>query len=367
MPTPILHVAPFLWSGAGRVITRLCIDQAAHRPVVLVTTGASEGLTDWPSYRRALRAAGVTHHRLDVFHRDAERFWTAATRLAALVGALRPGVIHAHAGVPTALAAIARDRCHSRARLIAQMYSWGPDRPAWMNTQDAWAFGQADRVVCSAHAYRDLLAAHGVATSQMSYLPWGLDLAALPRRPPVGPPTAAPVIGCVGRVEPRKNQVALVEAFARLRRRLPAARLELVGPVADEAYARALAATIARLRLSAAVRVTGHVKDVTRFVRHWSLFASLSADEGQGLAVLEAMALGVPVAARRVAGIEDFLTHGTTGWLIAPGGAVATATALRAALDDPRAAAVVDRARRLVERNYDWTTMRQRFDRLYRA
>ena len=367
MPTPILHVAPFLWSGAGRVITRLCIDQVAHRPVVLVTTGASEGLADWPAYRRALRAAGVTYHRLDVFHRDAERFWTGATRLAALVRALEPGVIHAHAGVPAALAAIARDRGNSRARLIAQMYSWGPDRPAWMNAQDAWAFGQADRVVCSAHAYWHLLAAHGVPPSHLSYLPWGLDLAALPRRPHVGAPTAAPVIGFVGRIEPRKNQVALVEAFARLRRQVPAARLELVGPVADEAYARALTATIARLRLGAAVRVTGHVTDVTRFVRGWSLFASLSADEGQGLAVLEAMALGVPVAARRVAGIEDFLTHGTTGWLMAQGGAAATATALRAALDDPHAPAVVGRARRLVERDYDWATMRHRFDRLYRA
>jgi glycosyltransferase involved in cell wall biosynthesis len=261
------------------------------------------------------------------------------------VRALEPGVIHAHAGVPTALAAIARDRVGSRARLIAQMYSWGPDRPAWMNAQDAWAFGQADRVVCSAHAYWDLLAAHGVPASQMSYLPWGLDLAALPRRPRVSAPTAAPVIGFVGRIEPRKNQVALVEAFACLRRQLPAARLELVGPVADEAYAR----------------------DVTRFVRAWSLFASLSADEGQGLAVLEAMALGVPVAARRVAGIEDFLTHGTTGWLMARGSAAATAAALRAALDDPHAASVVGRARRLVERDYDWATMRHRFDRIYRA
>ena len=366
MPSPILHVAPFLWSGAGRVITRLCADQRRTREVVLVTTGASDGLTDWPSYRRALQRAGVKHHAIDVFHRDAERFWGGAERLARLIDTLKPAVIHAHAGVPAALAAIARNHSGSRARLVAQMYSWGPDRPGWMDAQDGWAFRQADRVVCSAHAYWKMLAAHGVRTSQMSYLPWGLDLAALPFRARVEPPTTVPVIGFVGRIEPRKNQVALVEAFARLRRAQPAAQLELVGPVADEAYARVLTATIARLQLGAAVRVTGQVKDVTRFVREWSLFVSLSSDEGQGLAVLEAMALGVPVVARRVAGIEDFLDHGRTGWVIPTASATGTAAALRGALAAPDVPAVTRRARTMTERRFDWNTMLRHFDRIYR-
>lgn len=367
MPTPILHVAPFLWSGAGRVITRLCGDQRRQRDVVLVTTGASEGLRDWPSYRRALATSGVPHHRIDVFHRDPAYFWSGAERLARLIGTVRPGVIHAHAGVPTAMAAIARDLSGSGARLIAQMYSWGPGRPRWMDAQDGWAFRQADRVVCSAHAYWNLLSAAGVPASRMTYLPWGLDLAALPFRLRADSPPGPPIVGVVGRIEPRKGQVALVEAFARLRRAVPDARLELVGPVADEDYARSLTATIARLQLGNAVRVTGQVRDVTRFVRRWRLFVSLSSDEGQGLAVLEAMALGVPVAARRVAGIEDFLEDGRTGWVMARGGAAATAGTIRAALHDRTAAAVTRRARAMVERRYDWSSMLHRFDRLYRV
>jgi glycosyltransferase involved in cell wall biosynthesis len=367
MPTPILHVAPFLWSGAGRVIARLCADQRRRRDVVLVTTGASAGLRDWPSYRRALAAAGVVHHRIDVFHRDPARFWQGAERLARLVGALRPGVIHAHAGVPTAAAAVAREQNGSRARLIAQMYSWGPGRPPWMDAQDGWAFRQADRVVCSAHAYVDVLARHGVPGARMTYLPWGLDLAALPFRGPPEPPKDGPVVGFVGRVEPRKGQVALVEAFAAFRRRFPGARLELVGPVADEAYAGRLTATITRLRLGGQVRVAGQVRDVRPYVRRWSVFVSMSADEGQGLAVLEAMALGVPVVARRVAGIEDFLAHGRTGWVVPPGGAPRAAAVMAAALDPRVAAGVVRRARAMVARRYDWTAMLDHFDHLYRA
>ena len=365
--TPILHVAPFLWSGAGRVITRLCADQRAHREVVLVTTGASEGLVDWPSYRRTLQAAGVTHRRVDVFHRDPARFFTGVSRLAALITDLAPGVIHAHAGVPSAAAAIARTQTGSRARLIAQMYSWGVGRPAWMDTQDAWAFRQADRVVCSAHAYRHLLVGHGVPAARLTYLPWGLDLEALRFRPPPRPAAPAPAIGFVGRIEPRKGQLTLVQAFARLQRLEPAARLTLVGPVADEAYARALTTEVSRLGLQHAVHITGQVRDVAALVRDWQLFVSMSSDEGQGLAVLEAMALGVPVVARRVAGIEDFLQHGRTGWTIDGGGAAAAATAMRGALQHDQTAAIVRRARAQVERRYDWATMLRRFDRIYRA
>lgn len=367
MSAPILHVAPFLWSGAGRVITQLATAQARRRPVVLVTTGRHERLADWPAYRRALARAGVRHVALDTFHRTPDTVWSSAAQLADLVTALRPHVVHGHAGVPTGIAALARDIAGSRVRLVGQMYSWGPGRPAWMNTQDLWAFRQADVVVSSAHAYSRLLRAAGVTARRLTYLPWGLDLTALPRRPDAAVPQGAPVLGFVGRIEPRKNQVALVEAFARLRRWHPDARLELVGPVADDVYARELADTIARAGLEGAVTVAGLVPDVPRLVRRWSLFVSLSSDEGQGLAVLEAMALGVPVAARPVAGIEDFLVDGRTGWTIPGPSPTTTAAVLRAALRDAATPRIVRRARVMVEQRYDWRDTVSAFDRLYRG
>ncbi len=367
MPAPILHVAPFLWSGAGKVITDLCVAQAAARPVVLVTTGHGHGLEDWPAYRRTLARGGVRHVTLDTFHREAATVWSSATALARLVERLAPQAIHGHAGMPTGLAALARDIAGRRVPLIGQMYSWGPDRPAWMDAQDLWAFRQADTVVSSARAYSARLRAGGVAARRLVYLPWGLDLTALPRRTASEAPAGPPVLGFVGRLEPRKNQLALVEAFARVRRLVPSAVLELVGPPGDPAYAAAVTARIAHLGLGESVRVTGRVPDITRLVRRWTLFVSLSSDEGQGLAVLEAMALGVPVAARRVAGIEDFLTAGRTGWVIGDGGAASTAAAIRSALADPAASAIVRRARAMVEARYDWARMVHRFDGLYRG
>lgn len=366
MSAPILHVAPFLWSGAGRVITALAAAQTRRRPVVLVTTGRHDRLVDWPAYRRTLARAGVRHVTLDTFHRDPATVWTSARRLAGLLTSLGPHAVHGHAGMPTGIAALARDIAGSRVRLVGQMYSWGPDRPAWMNAQDLWAFRQADVVVSSAHAYSRLLRSGGVSARQLTYLPWGLDLTALPLRRPSDVAPGGPIVGCVGRIEPRKNQIALVQAFARLRRAHPEARLELVGPVADELYARAVTAAITSAGLAGVVTLTGLVPDVRRLVCRWSLFVSLSTDEGQGLAVLEAMALGVPVAARPVAGIEDFLVDGRTGWSIPGTSAAAAAKVLRTALADTEAPRIVRRARAMVERRYNWRGMVETFDRLYR-
>jgi glycosyltransferase involved in cell wall biosynthesis len=389
MRPPVLHVAPFLWSGAGGVITRLCEEQRTEGPVTLVTTGRRDGLEDWPAYRRRLRRAGVVHHAIDFFGRQEAGFWASAARLAELVRDIKPGVIHAHAGVPSCGAVIARTMSGHRARIIGQMYSWGPDRPEWMNVQDTWGLGRTDRVVCSARAYWDLLEGYGVPTRKMTYLPWGLPLDELPWRGDHGRQSnglergdrkgrgdsgASPLLGFVGRIEPRKNQLALVEALAVVRRTHPRARVELIGPIADESYADLIRSAIDRHRLQNAIALPGKVRDVKRYVRRWDLFVSLSSDEGQGLAVQEAMALGVPVASRAVAGISDFLTNGRTGLTLeVPGNgrpskaaAAALASQLVDALGRPAELAVIARrARRMIEARYSWDHTVRAFERLY--
>jgi glycosyltransferase involved in cell wall biosynthesis len=371
----ILHVIPFLWSGAGGVVTRLCESQRQGGPVAIVTTGKSDGMSDWPAYRRRLRRAGVTHHTIDFFHRDGATFWIGIDALSRLLVEFKPSVVHAHAGVPAAAAAIAREVSGHRARVIGQMYSWGPDRPAWMDVQDMWGFGRADRVVCSARAYWNLLVEHGVPAHKLTYLPWGLPLDDLPfrsedskRRGKGAKKRGGPALGFVGRIEPRKAQVELVETLAHVRQRFPEATLDLVGPVADAAYASLLTSTIRAHKLQAAATLHDRVPNVVRFLNRWDLFVSLSSDEGQGLAVLEAMAVGVPVVARPVAGIEDFLTDNKTGIAIRqPDTASAARAIVRAAQDQALQHRVVQGARRLVERRYSWERMLAALTRLYES
>jgi glycosyltransferase involved in cell wall biosynthesis len=234
-----------------------------------------------------------------------------------------------------------------------------------MNTMDLWAFGTADVVVCSARAYRDILLMGGVAPRRLRLIPWGLPEDAFAERRP--PRSAAPIIGTLGRIERRKGQLHLVRAFARLRRAHPGLRLELVGPVAEESYAAEIRATIDRLELSDAATLTGHVGDPQRHVRRWAAYVSLSSDEGQGLAVLEAMAAGVPVVALRAAGVEDYLTDGQTGLAARTTAAAHVAGLIQRLLDDPaRAHRLSGRARAMVQRRFSWARTVEQIDDLYR-
>jgi glycosyltransferase involved in cell wall biosynthesis len=365
----VLHVIPFLWSGAGHVVSQLAVAQRVGRDVALVSSGTSRGLHDWPAYRRRLRAAGVRHHAIDFFDRDSATFCAGVEALARLVSAWRPAVVHTHAGVPACAAAVVRDAVSHRFRHVNHVYNWGAGRPQWMNTMDLSGIRRADRVICSARAYETLLRTHGVASTRLRYIPWGLDLDAFD----FGTNTSddrrrvAPRIGFVGRIEPRKGQLDLVNAFARLWQRVPGARLELIGPVADEAYASAIARVVRAHRLTSAVTLRGHVRDPWAHASRWDLFVSLASDEGQGLAVLEAMAAGVPVVARRAAGIDDYLEDGLNGWSCPTSTPAGVVHAMTRALSDSRTERIRTRARTMVERRYNWTTTVRLIDRTYRG
>ena len=371
MKPRVLHVVPFLWSGAGNVVTRLCMSQQSNWSVAIVTSGTSKGLTDWPAYRRQLAADGIPHHSIDFFDRDASTFWTSVSTLERLISRWRPHVVHTHAGVPACAAAAVRDQSSHRFRHINHVYNWGAHRPVWMNTMDLSGIRRADRVACSAKTYRDLLLRHGIPRRRIAYVPWGLDLdgirarATPPTRQRRGQHTAGIRIGFVGRIEPRKGQLELVHGFARYLAHASGKTLELVGPVADLTYAAHIRNAIRDSGVSGAVQMTGKVRNPYQRLARWDLFVSLSSDEGQGLAVLEAMALGVPVLARSVAGVEDYLVNGVTGWACSRVSSRAVANDMRRALGDPARPRIVAGARRMVDRRYRWNRTVKAIERLY--
>lgn len=365
-PARILHVAPFLWSGAGRVITRLAREQARVADVCVSSTGRSGALEDWPAYRHELRAAGVRVVSIDLFHRTPEVFWPGVERLGDLVASLRPQIIHVHSGVPACACAVLADRGQWRGPTVAHLHSWAPGRPRWMDEMDAWGLMRADAVNCPAAAYRARLVSLGVPVSRLHRVPWGadvdvgcLDAPAVAEQPPI--------IGMLGRIEPRKGQLALVQAMSRLPARHEDVRVELVGPTADSAYAQAIGAEIERRRLDGRIHLAGAVHDPLPHLRRWTALVSASVDEGQGLAVIEAMLLAVPVIARQAAGLEDFLRHDVNAILYPRrASAAGLARAVVSVLDDPAGAAQrAAVARRSAARRFSWERTLSRTARIY--
>ncbi|WP_417447312.1 MULTISPECIES: glycosyltransferase family 4 protein [Gammaproteobacteria] len=104
----------------------------------------------------------------------------------------------------------------------------------------------------------------------------------------------------VGRVMPHKNQLALVDTFAEVLRRVRVPlQLYIVGGFTIPEYAEQIQRRIDELGLGGFVTLTGKVDDATLIdlYRRSDLFVSMSRHEGFGMPLIEAMVHGLPVMA----------------------------------------------------------------------
>jgi glycosyltransferase involved in cell wall biosynthesis len=188
------------------------------------------------------------------------------------------------------------------------------------------------------------------------------DEARAAARRALGLPPDAQVVVQVGRLTAQKGQMHTVESARRLRDRRRV-RWILVGegPLRPE-----LEAAIARADLGASVSLAGGRADVRTFLAAADLFVFPSRHEGLGIAVLEAMAAGLPVVAYAAGPLPEIVTGGATGALVPAGDVEALAGAVEALLADPvRARAMGRRGREEVIRRFSIATAADRHAAFY--
>ena len=127
-------------------------------------------------------------------------------------------------------------------------------------------------------------------------------------------PSGGPVIGYVGRIEPRKGVLDLARAAPAIRAAVPGARVVLVG---DDDYETDLAYRDA-VRACDGVEHYGWIDDAAGLMRHLDVLVLPSRREPAGTVLAEAMAVGTPVVATRVDGLPEIVDEDTTGVLVAP-------------------------------------------------
>jgi glycosyltransferase involved in cell wall biosynthesis len=165
-------------------------------------------------------------------------------------------------------------------------------------------------------------------------------------------------VGFLGTLKPWHGLDTLLGAFARLHAWRPDAQMLIVG---DGPEAPRIAATLERLGLTGAVRLTGAVDpaEVPRHLAEMDVavapYPDLRPFYFSPLKIVEYAAAGLPVICSDVGGLDRLVEHGRTGLLCAPDDEVALADALFTLAADPRRRAQMGRlGRRAVLRDHTW-------------
>jgi L-malate glycosyltransferase len=215
----------------------------------------------------------------------------------------------------------------------------------------------ADLVIAVSLRMADTLRAAGYRPTTVTHIHNGVDLTAMsPTRPrhgvrrELGIDSETLVIGAAGRLSAVKGHVHLLRAARLAIERRGHTKVLIVGGGPLDG---ALRDEAARLGIADACVFLGARSDVHDLIAAMDIFVLPSLDEGIPMALLEAMALGVPVVATAVGGVPEVVEDRVTGMLVVPRDEQALADAcLRLAADRAWAAAIAARGRRLVEERF---------------
>jgi phosphatidyl-myo-inositol alpha-mannosyltransferase len=276
-----------------------------------------------------------------------------AWRIARLMQAENYGLLHTHTTRSAMIGALA-------ARLAQRPFVHHVHSPAardtqtgWRNTANSaverWTLRGARRLIAVSESLRRYLELTGVPASQISVVPNGVPVCS--RHVDWSPPTGRWTLGTVGLFRPRKGIEILIEALHLLVQRGIDAHLRAIGSFEEDSYRVAIEQLAERLGVSQRIQWTGFTTDVDSELRRIDVFVLPSLyGEGLPMALIEAMALGLPVVATAVEGTPEVLTPAGAGLLVEPGNAPDLAAAVASLIElgeDARTVAEAGRQRQM--------------------
>jgi glycosyltransferase involved in cell wall biosynthesis len=281
--------------------------------------------------------------------------------LAAFIRAHKIEIVHAHAARDYHLAALVV-RLASRSRLVLTRHALFPlrriNRPLLRG---------ASRVIAVSQAVAENLRRSGVIESaKITVVHNGIDT---DRFNPAGDAKSAILIGTVGHLAPIKGFDIFVRAAALITAQRRDVRFVIIGedksPQLD--HRKSLERLVAELGLNEIVDMPGWHDDMPAVLASLTLFVSAARCEPFGLAIVEAMAAGLPIVATSSEGALEIIEDGRTGKLVHSSDPEALAQAINQLLDDPDERSRLGQAAQLAARErYSLARMAKDTERVYR-
>jgi len=194
-------------------------------------------------------------------------------------------------------------------------------------------------ICCSAYVQKGVVDHFGIPARKTDVIYNGVDVQAVRRRADAARGTRGErfVIGMVARLEVHKDQPTLIRAAARLKQAGDLVEVWLVG---EGSRRDEFTRLIAELELQDTVKLLGMRRDVPELLGQMDAFVfSAKPDEGLGVALIEAMAAGLPIVATDVGACREVLLDGALGKLVPEGDVGAMADAIHALASDRSQAA----------------------------
>jgi glycosyltransferase involved in cell wall biosynthesis len=356
MSIHILHVVESFAAGTFRIVCEMAKRQASdgHR-VSLAYSLREETPHDW---RDQLGAHVETHHLPMRRALAPLADFKSLLGLARLVARLQPDIVHLHSSKAGALGRIAslrgnRARWYFSPHGLSFLQSSTPGRvhPVYLALERLLARLPGSIIACSRSEAqivehflhrRPLLVPNGIA----------LESIVSRARAAAGHPVT---VGCAGRISCARHP----ELFARVARRLAGPGLRFVWLGGGEGEAE-------RELKQAGVEVTGWLShpQLLDLLAGLDIYLQPSRWEGLPVAVMEAMATGLPVVATDIVGNRDLVQHGKTGWLAASEDELVEGVA-RLAQDGPLRRDWGDAAREYVRHSHSTDSMMRHLYRAY--
>ncbi len=297
----------------------------------------------------------------------------AAVDLSRICREANVDVIHAHQSTPWFYAALAKRR-YGKPRLLFEEHGrFFPEEDKWLRrlVNRLIIRKVTDRVVAVSEDIRDrLIRYEGLEHDDIEVVYNGvrIDVAPQPEmrarvRAEFGFSADEFVVGSVGRLDEIKNYPMLVESLALAHGEVAGVRGLIVGSGPDSGR---IAKAIEKAGASNVVKMAGHREDARLILRSLDLFVLSSLSEGTSMALLEAMALGVPAVVTDVGGNPEVVIDGKTGWVVPSRDVGSLSAAIVAAAKDSAAAQQVGAAGRdrFVEK-FAFSRMMRRYREIY--
>lgn len=207
-------------------------------------------------------------------------------------------------------------------------------RRTWLDRRTS---GLVDQYLVTCEAVKMILhQREHIPFEKIVVIPNGIDTNTFqqtPKKPAVWPSTfQTPVIGVVGRLSPEKGQSLFLEALSILRQRDLPFHAIMIGDGASKDH---LLQKTKQLALEEHISWVGKQSNVQEWLPFLDIFVLPSQWEGISLALLEAMAAGLPVVATHVGGNPEVVINGSTGFLTRPSDPLQLAESIAKLIENP--------------------------------